>query len=247
LLLPEGPFDPSFPQQRPLQNRRNTASNRKPRHYWKDIANIEHELREQWKSVLRLPSDENKGRSLENISRLLPNDQPPPIPNETLLTYWQRNDLANAIRNLGRPYLAYVLGGATVIPGRWKLAVQEPIVRCVVDLDENLTEDRSPPSRQQLDRMKERYAMSNKDIKKWAESGRWKRREGRRGKGFWSKEKVINLLYVLWDRREKQIMQLISETILNASILVVQKMFAATSTSMTGRYLKIFLQYGCLV
>ena len=191
-------LDPSVPRPKPLQNRRNTSPNHKPRNYWKDINNIEKELREQWKSVLIPYSEEKeKKQSIENIAdRLLPNDRPPPIPNDTLLAHWQRNDLSWAIRTFGRLYVAELLGGATVIPGKWKLAVREPIVKRVIQLDDNLTQDRPPPSQQQLNELKNVYNMSQQDIEKWGESERWKRRDNRRRRGFWSKEKVVEKLYV---------------------------------------------------
>jgi hypothetical protein len=190
--------DVSVPLRRTTQNRRKKASNRKPRNYWKDINNIEKELRDQWKSVLVESSKEDdKNQSTEDIiDRLLPNDQPPPIPNETLLIYWQRLDLSNAIRNVERSYLAESLGGALVVPGKWKLAVTEPIVKRVIELDDNLTEDRPPLLQQQLDELKNVYSMSPNDIEKWKQSRGRTGRYTRRRRGFWSKEKVKERLYV---------------------------------------------------
>ena len=183
---------PSLPYQRRLQGRKNTAPTRKPRNYWKNITNIENELREQWKSAL-LPSSD--------INHLLPDDQPPPIPSFTLLMYWQRHDLVGVMRKEGRSDLAEWMGGAMILPGKWKDAAKIPIVKRVIELDDFLREDRPPPSPQQLKQLlkdKNNAASSEKDvIKEWNESERWNldgRR--RRGLGYWSKKRVMKELCV---------------------------------------------------
>lgn len=50
-------------------------------------------------------------------------DRPPTIPSEYLLNFFNRNDLRWGIAQMGgRENVSYLLGGARVIPGKWKYA-----------------------------------------------------------------------------------------------------------------------------
>jgi hypothetical protein len=223
------------PYRRPLQQRRSITRsgswNRKPRFYWKDVHNIEHELRQQWESALlmRQSGDDDKDKNDRRyddltgiLLKLLPTDRPPPIPNEALLNHWKRNDLRAAIRQFGRPYLAELLlleqygmddnsrdGPAVdpalidsiIVPGKWKEAVQWPIVQHVVQADDRLFMDLAPPSSQRVKLMKESYNMTEREIEEWMQDGRWQYRNntsqadsGRREKGYWSEQTVIEVL-----------------------------------------------------
>jgi hypothetical protein len=198
----------SLPYRRPLQQRRPSAPtkggpcNRKPRFYWKDVQNIEQELRGQWEAALMLGNrgdddvERNDGAAAL-LHKLLPPDRPPPIPNEALLNHWKRNDLRAAIRQFGRPYLAELLllerrgddgdqrvgpavdaalTDAMIVPGKWKEAVRWPIVRHVVQADDSLCMDSAPPSSQRVRLMKDTYNMTEKEIEEWMQGGRWQYR-----------------------------------------------------------------------
>ncbi|OEU23233.1 hypothetical protein FRACYDRAFT_233403 [Fragilariopsis cylindrus CCMP1102] len=79
--------------------------NRKPRGYWKNITNIEYELRTLWTEKAIQISDnavDNDDNNDNDNDKLLINLlYPPPIPNEALLNYWNRHDIRNAIRSYG--------------------------------------------------------------------------------------------------------------------------------------------------
>lgn len=202
-----------MPQRRPLQWRKSnvpggTGRRRKPPNYWKDVRNIERELRRQWE-VAVTPTD-NGGDDGDDVSpevpssadallrTLLPPNRPPPIPNEALLRHWDRHDLGQAIRQVGRAHLAEKLwllmtmddydGGIgvladadaaasiddLVVPGKWKEAVRLPLVRHVVEADVRLSMERAPPSSQQVKRLREMYNMTDRAIEEWTERGRWR-------------------------------------------------------------------------
>jgi hypothetical protein len=77
--------------------------NRKPRGYWKNITNIEYELRNLWIEKMQISNNANNDDN-NNGDKLLVKllyEYPPPIPNEALLNYWNRHDIRNAIRSYG--------------------------------------------------------------------------------------------------------------------------------------------------
>jgi hypothetical protein len=95
---------------KPKQKRRKIQNPRRPRAFWKDIHNIQNELRLFWSSV--------------NVD--INPSQPPPIPNEALLNHFERHDLRYAIANMGgRNIVATQLGNATLVPGKWSDAIQQ--------------------------------------------------------------------------------------------------------------------------
>jgi hypothetical protein len=107
--------------QKPRQVRR-IPIKRKPRNYWQSTTNLRNELSKFW---------------IENnvpIDKLNPG-QPPPIPSEHLLNFFGRNDLRGAIASIGgREQVSYLLGGAKIIPGRWKDAVELKEVKLILPL-----------------------------------------------------------------------------------------------------------------
>jgi hypothetical protein len=166
------------PSRRLPQHRVNTAATRKPRNYWKNIQNIERELRNQW--MVALGCDVRSDQS----QQYLPVNKPPPIPNYTLLYHWERNDLATVVRNVGILELSYELGGATVVPGKWKEAVKLPLIQHIVELDEELSLNSPPRSPQQR---KNKTEVHNFDQGSTTISGTKKRKK----RGYWSKKTII--------------------------------------------------------
>jgi len=106
---------------KPKQKRRKLKKPKRPRAFWKDINNIESELRLFWTSI--------------NVD--IPFTDPPPIPNEALLNHFERHDLRYAISNNGgRVVIAEKLGGANLIPGKWSDAVKDSKeIQCLLQPD----------------------------------------------------------------------------------------------------------------
>ncbi|KAL3793548.1 hypothetical protein HJC23_007288 [Cyclotella cryptica] len=97
--------------QKPRQIRR-IPTKRKPRNYWHSTSNLRSELTSFWKEY---------GVPLHQINP----GRPPPIPSEYILNFFRRNDLRGGIaQNGGRENVSHLLGGAKIIPGKWKEAVQ---------------------------------------------------------------------------------------------------------------------------
>jgi hypothetical protein len=147
---------------------RQKPKNRRPKYYWSDLKNVEREFRELWAS--------------HNIE--IDHNQPPPIPNESLLNHWKRHDLrASIVVHNGREELADALGGSMIIPGRWKEAVHTPIVQRLIELDSALDANVPPLSPQQVREGKVRGAMKMKTTT-------------RKESGYWNSQRVIRELYV---------------------------------------------------
>jgi hypothetical protein len=103
--------------QKPRQIRR-IPTKRKPRYYWQSTSNLRDELALFWE-VHNVTVDKIK----------------PPIPSEHLLNYFKRNDLRGAIASYGgRERVSNLLGGAKIIPGRWKDALEIEEVECLLPL-----------------------------------------------------------------------------------------------------------------
>jgi len=165
--------------------------NRKPRGYWKSVANIDRELRDQWLEAIGTINSKNKS---DNLFSLL---YPPPVPNEALLNHWNRHDLRNAIWSFGgRKTLAEALTEHSqstthdsksqnknhtdcyIIPGKWKemtgfrqhksTTTPHPLISMVLEHDPLLHPERAPVSRGQMKRLQsKRYGMSEEDIASW--------------------------------------------------------------------------------
>lgn len=160
-----------YPRFRRIPQIREKPRFRKPKGYWLDISNIEKELRDQWKYV--------------NVT--VEEQQPPPIPNETLLNYWKRHDLRSVIvQSGGRDYLAERLGGAFIIPGKWSEAKKNAWVKQLLATDPNLDPDLPPLSPQQLKSIGRRASSSSSgNVERWAHQST------RKTRGYWSSEIVV--------------------------------------------------------
>lgn len=112
------PSEIAVPPPQPKGRRRRSKRNRKPRYYWSQRSNLEREFRSFW--------TDDCGIDVEMIGTAKGDAPPPTIPNETLLMHFRRHDLRGAIvANGGREELAEMLGGAAIMPGRWKDAVRD--------------------------------------------------------------------------------------------------------------------------
>lgn len=156
---------------RPTQTRK-TPLRRKPSGYWKDTENIENEIRSLW----------------EEVKVKIPSDEPPPIPNETLLNYWRRHDIRYAISQFGgRDLLSVELNGAFVVPGKWKEASETVWVKQVIANDPNL-DPKVPPMSPQQGKMKREDPIEKTALR---QKKRWTHQTTRRKKGFWGSKQVV--------------------------------------------------------
>jgi hypothetical protein len=179
----------------PIRHRRQSRrqpESRRPKNYWKRKTNLQLELRQLWESV--------------NVS--IPQDQPPPIPNEALLNYWGRHDIRAAIvTNGGREELAEKLGGAQIIPGKWVNASQTPFVQELVASDPKLHAYMPPISPQQLKQITGTTADDSTEIEmeidvlQNPQRQRWAYQDGRHPKGYWDQQMVIQELYLYLEQR----------------------------------------------
>jgi hypothetical protein len=155
-----------------------------------NATHIEQELRELWASV--------------NVT--IDATQPPPIPNESLLNYWQRHDLrAAVVTHGGRALLSESLGGAELLPGKWSEVVQTCYLQELLVQDPNLCADLPPLSPQQQQTLKRGGKKQTKDSSvkedQRRREERWKYKGVRKEKGYWSDRLVIQELYVLASER----------------------------------------------
>ena len=110
-----------FTYKKPRQKRRAPTRQKKPPNYWHSIDNLRHELSLFWEEELQVP--------LEKIN----SNQPPPIPSELILNRFERNDLRWGIAQMGgRETVSHLLGGAMIIPGKWKDAKELEVVKYYV-------------------------------------------------------------------------------------------------------------------
>lgn len=209
------PEPPILPNQQTSQRRgprptRRKSLTRRPRYYWRDVANVEYELREFW-SQLQIH---------------IPKTEPPPIPNESLLRHMGRHNLRAAIvAHGGRELLSEQLGGARIIPGKWTEAVAtSPELQQLIDPTQNQrncdrTSDGSKKDKNERNQQQQPSFSVNlhRDIPPWSlpqatketnsslpeetleslKRKRWCHTEGRNPKGYWSLQQVIQELYVV--------------------------------------------------
>jgi len=167
------PDDGAKPQTRERQFRRKPR-NRHPRGYWQDIENVKTELCQFWTNLGVTP--------LEPAS-------PPIIPNETLLNHFGRNDLRYVIVYYGgRKSLSACLGGASIMSGRWSVAVETPELQQVL---RNATHGLSPHLPPLSPQQKKHQRLKETMISKERNKTRWNHQEGRKPKGYWTMELVI--------------------------------------------------------
>ena len=183
ILASKTPESVNSPFRRKLQVRKAKGVKR-PSGYWKDIANVDTELRLAWRSA--------------NVT--VNQSEPPPIPNESILNYWKRYDLRSAIvTHGGREVLAERLGGAVVIPGKWSLAVETSWIKELLQHDPNLSSDVPPRSPQQLKR--DGGKKDSTQNSSGEETNRWVHQSTRKVKGYWTDEVLIQELYEYLDKR----------------------------------------------
>ena len=171
---------PPPPARHPKESQiRKESPHRRPRHYWTNISNVEIALRDVWHS------------HHVTIDPILP----PPIPNECLLNYWNRYDLRGAIATHGgREFLSELLGGAPILPGRWKDAVQTRYVQELLQADVRLSADGPPPSPQQQQQQQQQSPPKRKKEStdpSDSQPARWSHSSHRKPKGYWSSLTVV--------------------------------------------------------
>ena len=143
--------------QKPRQKRSPPTRPRKPRFYWQSLDNIKKELYIFWDEV--------------NVT--INTNNPPPIPSEQILNTFHRNDIRWAISQMGgRESVSHRLGGAIIIPGKWKDAMKFTEVKQILP---SVTNVGLKPSSTMLSNNSTRRVQT---------------------KEFWSKEKVIKELYI---------------------------------------------------
>jgi hypothetical protein len=191
------------------RRRRSISSRRKPNYYWNDIRNVRTSFYEFWEDL--------------NVTTTF-NDRrlPPAIPSEALLNHFERYDLRQVIIKYGgREFLSEQLGGAEIIPGKWKDAVGESylVKELVKDVAHGLHADLPPLSPQQ----KKKVSTSQLDTDNHGEDGvagsvdtsspdpalilltnrtqRWsyKNKETRKPMRYWSLPVLIEELYEYLD------------------------------------------------
>ena len=195
VVISKTPSDPVvelLPQlytyQKPRQIRQATLT-RKPRFYWHDVDNIKIELESFWNELN------------VSINEFYP-AQSPPIPSEFLLNKFSRNDLRWGIAQYGgRDNLSHALGGAVIIPGKWKEAKDLDIMKSILHLlhnDEDNATQRSKRSKKETLRNANKSRESLADIVTAKTKGVQKQ-----PKEFWTKEKAIFDLYCYLDNYKK--------------------------------------------
>jgi hypothetical protein len=123
------------PIRRKAQKRRKPR-NRRPRNYWTQPDNLAREIRLFWANDCGLGRHNATLKYDENM-----------IPNESLMNYYGRHDMRAAFASLGgREAVAEQLGGARILPGRWKEAVQDPQIEALIQIEPDLSSDVSPLS-----------------------------------------------------------------------------------------------------
>jgi len=164
---------PDIPGQR-TQRVRRKSRNRHPPSYWQEFKNVETAFRDFW----------------ANLGVNIPINEPPPIPNETLLNHFERNDLRYVVVSYGgRKSLSDRLGGARVIPGRWNAAVeQSPELQALV---RNATHGLSPNLPPLSPQQKKQENIGPIELRNQT---RWNHSPGRKPKGYWTMELVVQEL-----------------------------------------------------
>ena len=166
------------PVRRKRQQRRKPR-NRRPRNYWTEPDNLAREIRLFWEQDC----------GLENYSASIGTTL---IPSENLLYYYGRHDLRAALVSTGgRETVAELLGGARILPGRWKEAVQDPQIQALLAIDPTLSADLSPVSAANVNQTESSSADTS--------SPKWSHASDRRPKGFWNLQRVVQELYLYVD------------------------------------------------
>jgi len=184
---------PTAITKRPRQSR-SQPSQRRPRYYWFDPDNLREGLYDFW----------SKDCGVTGVDRT----RPPTIPNEVLLYHYQRHDLRAAIaRNGGRARVARLLGGAPIMPGRWRDAVrsrapelqqllrrmaqqQEAVV--VEDGDDNNSNNNNNTTAAFSLQRPPRVVTSNAVVARERNNEKpWSHQATRKPKGYWSSLQIV--------------------------------------------------------
>jgi hypothetical protein len=179
------------PIRRKPQKRRQTR-NRRPRNYWTQPDNVAREIRLFWAKDCGLGEYYKSSNATLNYDENM-------IPNEGLLNYYGRHDMRAAFASLGgREAVAEQLGGAKILPGRWKEAVDEPQIQALLQIDPALSSEYSPLSALDVSSTTTTTEEDN------TTPTRWSHQSDRRPKGFWNKTRVIQELYLYVDGVRKE-------------------------------------------
>ena len=181
------------------QKRRRPVRPRRPKYYWLDPQHLLHEFRAFWTELgVTANNNNNKAQWI------------PLIPNETLLRYYGRHDLRGAlVSNGGRQQVSDMMGGAPIMEGRWIIAVKANHfeLQQLLQKDSTLSPQRPPDiasSSANNKKQKQQTTRQTTKRKQSKNSGasssfevdvRWKHQSGRKHKGYWSLQKVIQELY----------------------------------------------------
>jgi hypothetical protein len=162
------------------QQRRKMRHPRRPFAFWKDISNIESELRKFW----------------EDVSVTIDSTKPPPLPSEAILNHFERHDLRYAIANMGgRKFVASKLGDARLIPGKWFDAIKCDEIQQLL-LPSNPASaglcKKFPPPNPTLKRTIENLSHPN-DIHalRYQNGERWTHKTTRNPRNYWNSEDVV--------------------------------------------------------
>jgi hypothetical protein len=162
------------------QQRRKMRFPRRPFAFWKDINNIESELRKFW----------------EDVSVTIDSTKPPPLPSEAILNHFERHDLRYAIANMGgRKEVARKLGDAKLIPGKWFDAIKCDEIQQLL-LPSNPASaglcKKFPPPNPSLKRTIESLSHPN-DIHalRYQNGERWTHKTTRNPRNYWNSEDVV--------------------------------------------------------
>ena len=167
--------------QQSRRQQRQFKPQRRPRNYWRDLTNVEEELRLQW----------------ESCSVSIPKHNPPPIPNESLLNYWKRHDLRSAIvAHGGRERLSHLLNGAEIIPGKWTQATNLTVIQELVASDPDLDLSVPPLSPQQLKTQRQNHRIQRR-------KGRWAHSQDRKPQKYWTKKIILEEFFLLLEDRQE--------------------------------------------
>ena len=120
-------------------------------------------------------------------------DRPPPIPSEHLLTLFDRNDIRWGISQMGgRDNVSHMLGGAKIIPGKWREAIEHFEVKSILpQLMQRDAKERPVSNLQHTHQSSSALVTSTGSVSSDTHKNSTRKRQR---KEFWSKEKVIKEL-----------------------------------------------------
>lgn len=119
-------------------------------------------------------------------------DRPPPIPSEHLLNHFDRNDLRWGITQMGgRDNVSHMLGGAKIIPGKWREAIELDVVKKILPhINQHGPKKSSIAGLQHINQNSTDIVTSMPSVS----SAKHNNSARIQAKEFWSKDKVIKEL-----------------------------------------------------